>query len=125
MLEMLIVFWSLMNCFLGIVDDQSPVIADCPPAPITASTDMGLTTSSSVTFAPTATDAVDPAPTVACVPASGSVFPLGDTTVTCTATDSSSNMDTCSFNVTVEGNDKTLQMFSFLGFTTICIIELN
>ena len=113
MLEMLIVFWSLMNCFLGIVDDQSPVIADCPPAPITASTDMGLTTSSSVTFAPTATDAVDPAPTVACVPASGSAFPLGDTPVLCTATDSSTNTDTCSFIVTVTGNDTTLHKIQY------------
>ena len=36
---------------------------------------------------PTATDDVDPAPTVGCTPPSGSAFDLGTTTVTCTASD--------------------------------------
>jgi hypothetical protein len=49
---------------------------------------------------PTATDNC-PGVTVACVPASGSVFPLGTTTVTCTATDASGNTATCSFSVRV------------------------
>ena len=44
-----------------------------------------------VSFAPTATDLVDPAPEVTCDPASGSVFPLGATQVTCAATDASGN----------------------------------
>jgi len=38
---------------------------------------------------------------VVCNPPSGSVFPLGTTTVTCTATDAADNIATCSFNVTV------------------------
>ncbi len=38
---------------------------------------------------------------VSCVPPSGSTFPIGKTTVTCTATDSSSLTTTCSFDVTV------------------------
>jgi HYR domain-containing protein/IPT/TIG domain-containing protein/WD40 repeat protein len=55
----------------------------------------------SVTFAATAADACDAIPTVACAPASGSVFPIGATTVTCSATDSSANVASCSFTVTV------------------------
>jgi hypothetical protein len=36
----------------------------------------------------------------ACLPASGSTFPIGVTTVTCTATDMSGNTATCSFTIT-------------------------
>jgi len=52
-----------------------------------------------VSFSVTATDDCDPSPTIVCVPASGSIFPVGTTTVTCTATDSSGNEATCAFNV--------------------------
>jgi uncharacterized repeat protein (TIGR01451 family) len=38
---------------------------------------------------------------VACAPASGSTFPVGDTTVNCTATDQLGNTGQCSFTVTV------------------------
>ena len=48
-----------------------------------------------VTFAtPGATDSADPDPTVTSTPASGSTFPLGTTTVTCTATDHFGNTAT-------------------------------
>lgn len=51
---------------------------------------------------PTATDALDgPIATVVCTPASGSTFPLGTTTVTCTASDSHGNTGTASFSVSV------------------------
>src|SRR5207244_1727432 len=42
-----------------------------------------------------------PGVTVACAPPSGSTFPTGTTTVTCTATDAAGNTSACSFNVTV------------------------
>ena len=59
-----------------------------------------------VTFAtPSAADDFDPAPIVTANPASGSVFPLGVTTVTVTATDASGNTSTKTFTVTV--NDMT------------------
>ena len=48
---------------------------------------------------PVATDNC-PGVTVACVPPSGTPFPVGTTTVTCTATDASGNTATCSFTVT-------------------------
>jgi hypothetical protein len=54
-----------------------------------------------VNFTATATDNCTVPPTVVCTPASGSSFPLGTTTVTCTATDVSQLMSTCSFTVTV------------------------
>lgn len=54
-----------------------------------------------VTFAVTATDNRDPSPAVSCTPASGSLFPVGVTTVQCTATDAAGNSATGSFTVTV------------------------
>jgi hypothetical protein len=50
---------------------------------------------------PTASDAVDGAVTVVASKASGSVFPLGETTVTFTATDSAGNSAQSSFKVSV------------------------
>jgi HYR domain len=54
-----------------------------------------------VTFSVKATDTVDPDPSVACDPASGSIFPIGKTKVTCTAKDSSGNQTSKSFHITV------------------------
>ena len=50
----------------------------------------------------TATDAVDGDVDIECAPASGATFPLGTTTVDCTATDNAGNTATGSFAVTVE-----------------------
>src|SRR5262249_35766174 len=50
---------------------------------------------------PAATDDYDPSPDVSCSPASGVAFPLGPTSVSCTATDASGNTSTTSFTVTV------------------------
>ena len=54
-----------------------------------------------VFFSVPATDDHDPAPTVLCVPPSGSTFPFGTTIVTCTATDAAGNQGVCMFPVTV------------------------
>jgi hypothetical protein len=54
-----------------------------------------------VTFTATASDTNPLHPTVACTPASGSTFPLGATTVRCSATDAAGNTASGSFNVTV------------------------
>ena len=56
-----------------------------------------------MTFAATATDAIDPSPAVQCAPVSGTVFAVGTTTVTCTATDAAGNAATATFSVHVEG----------------------
>ncbi len=57
-------------------------------------------TSTVVDFAFSATDNCGLA-SYNCVPASGTVFALGSTNVTCTATDTSGNTTNCSFTVTV------------------------
>ena len=69
------------------------------PADITveATSPAGAT----VTFAVDAGDPVDPEPVVACSPASGSIFALGVTTVTCTATDDAGNEALGDFLVSV------------------------
>jgi Tol biopolymer transport system component len=56
-----------------------------------------------VTFDVSATDNTDPNPVVNCSPVSGSAFPIGTTSVTCTATDSSGNKVSGSFSVTLKG----------------------
>jgi large repetitive protein len=52
-----------------------------------------------VHFAATATDDKDASPLITYSMEPGSGFPVGSTTVTCTATDSSGNSSTCSFEV--------------------------
>jgi hypothetical protein len=54
-----------------------------------------------VEFTALATDDVDVDVAVTCVPGSGSLFPVGTTTVTCTATDTAGNTGIANFPVTV------------------------
>ncbi len=82
-------------------DTEDPVVS-CP-ADITVGNDPGMC-DAVVTFTPTATDNC-PGVTVVSVPASGSVFPVGTTLVTVTATDASGNTDVCTFNVTVNDTE--------------------
>jgi uncharacterized repeat protein (TIGR01451 family) len=82
-------------------DNEEPFVT--VPVDFTQSTDPGLATAV-VTYAASATDNA-PGVSVACVPPSGSAFPLGTTTVTCTATDGSGNTDSDSFQVTVEDTE--------------------
>ena len=56
-----------------------------------------------VAYSASATDNLDPSPTLSCVPPSGSVFPIGTTTVNCTATDHAGNSATGSFTVRAKG----------------------
>ncbi len=63
-----------------------------------------------------------PNPTIVCSPPSGSVLPLGATTVNCTATDAGGNTAACSFKVTVwdisirdDSGAGTLLINSFTG----------
>jgi uncharacterized repeat protein (TIGR01451 family) len=85
-----------------VVDTTAPSIT-CP-SNITANADSGQC-SAVVNFAASATDNCDASPTVVCTPASGSSFPVGLTAVNCTATDASSNSNSCSFNVTVSDTE--------------------
>jgi hypothetical protein len=84
------------------VRDTTPPVLTCPADIVTECTSAS---GAAVTYTAGAKDACDPNPTVACSPASGSTFPIGTTTVTCTATDDAGNTTSCTFQVTVE--DKT------------------
>jgi aminopeptidase S len=80
-----------------VVDQEAPVIT-CP-ADVTGAATSGA--GAVVTYAtPAATDACGAV--VSCSPVSGSTFPIGVTTVTCTATDAASNTASCPFTVTVD-----------------------
>jgi hypothetical protein len=85
-------------------DAVPPVLALPPDRTVDATSPAGAV----VTYTVTATDAVDPAPTVSCSPASGSTFPIGTTTVSCTASDASGNTSSGSFRVTVLGAKEQL-----------------
>jgi hypothetical protein len=86
--------------FVTLLDSVPPVIR-CP-ANVSVVPGSGQTSVVVNYPPPTATDNL-PGLSVACVPPSGSSFPLGSTTVTCTATDSSGNTSSCSFTVGVGG----------------------
>jgi uncharacterized repeat protein (TIGR03803 family) len=81
------------------VVDTTPPSITCP-ANITVG--CSLDRLAVVTYpAPAVSDTCDPHPTVTSAPASGSAsFPVGVTTVVCTAVDASGNTNTCSFTVT-------------------------
>jgi len=81
--------------------DSVPPVLDCP-ASVTVTDRLGSSAGEVVTFTVTATDGADPAPSIVCLPPSGSFFPRGTTLVTCTATDASGNQSTCEFAVTVQ-----------------------
>jgi len=60
-----------------------------------------------VVYSVSASDNVDPNPTVSCAPPSGSTFPIGDTTVSCTATDEAGNTSAPgTFTVHVKGAEE-------------------
>ena len=89
-----------------------------PPADTTAPTlrvpaDITVPSTSSagaiVSFVVTATDNVDPNPTVSCAPPSGSLFSIGTTRVTCSAADASGNRTTATFLVRVVGPEALLK----------------
>jgi YVTN family beta-propeller protein len=85
------------------VPDTDLTIA--PPANVTIDA-TGPSRATATYPAPTVTDGDDPTPPAAtCSPASGSMFPIGTTTVTCEATDPDDTpaTATASFTVTVNG----------------------
>ena len=79
---------------------------DTTPPVVTAPTDITEEatgpTGAVVNFVATALDDIDGPLTPTCVPASGSTFPLSDTTVTCTAEDAAGNVGSDDFLITVE-----------------------
>jgi hypothetical protein len=81
---------SSTNCVMNINCQGSTNITTCNPA------------GDIVTYPlPPASSSCGAITNIVCAPPSGSVFPIGSTTVTCTAYDSLGNSATCTFTVTV------------------------
>ncbi len=84
--------------FVVQVGDTTPPVLKLPSG-VTAFATSKL--GARVSYLVTATDNLDPHPSVSCSPASGSQFPLGATTVKCKAVDASGNASQGSFVVKV------------------------
>ena len=95
-----------MTGTLIVEDGTTSTPADTVPPTVLVSDDITLQTEdqngASATFNPQAIDNIDELITPTCSPASGSVFAIGTTEVVCTATDSSGNTASNSFNVIIE-----------------------
>jgi HYR domain-containing protein len=84
---------------VDVVDTTPPTLSLPAGIDVAAGSSDGMT----VDYTATASDVVDGDVQPSCSPASGSQFPVGDTTVSCTATDAHANTSSGSFTVTVEG----------------------
>ena len=104
---------TIMNCSTtdshgNTIRREIPIdVRDTTPPSLTLPPDfVGLEATSAqgrqVSFAASATDIVDGGRPVTCVPASGSSFPIGTTTVACTAQDTRGNVRTGSFTIHVQ-----------------------
>jgi hypothetical protein len=87
-----------------------PVTISCP-ANILVTAPSGQN-SVTVNLNVTATSSLGNDVQVVCNPPSGSTFPVGNTTVNCTATDPFGNQSSCSFNVTVNPPPPTISSIS-------------
>ncbi len=96
---------------------RPPVVADppvinCPPSVgDTATSDTGA----SIIFGAPSVEAGTAPVTAACTHTSGSSFPVGVTTVQCTATDAINRTASCSFQITVTPSPK-IALTKFLAF---------
>lgn len=89
------------NTFASVSTDfTAPVISGVPSD---FSVEVTSSAGATVTYdAPSATNNHDPTVTVSCAPDSGSIVGIGNTTVSCTSTDTAGNTGTASFTVTVQ-----------------------
>jgi hypothetical protein len=89
------------SCSFSItVNDTQPPVITCP-ANVVAVSPTPTSTGAVVCYPPPTASDNCPGVTTLCTPPSGSTFPVGVTTVNCTATDASGNTATCSFTVSV------------------------
>ena len=82
---------------LTITDTLPPVLTLPGPTTAEATSASGAV----VTYAATANDAATGPATITCTPPSGSTFPIGSTTVTCTSTDPTGHKATGTFIITI------------------------
>lgn len=94
-----------------VAPDPGPLAISCPPVTTPATSAQGAP----VTFpAPTTTGGRAPI-SVSCTPASGQTFPVGSTSVTCTATDAATSSAKCGFEVAVTAPPR-ISATKFLAF---------
>ncbi|MEO6652615.1 MAG: HYR domain-containing protein [Ilumatobacteraceae bacterium] len=88
---------SMRDFNVTIVDTTDPALSVPATTVVEATGPAGAT----VMYSAIASDIVDGVISPVCTPASGTVFPLGDTAVNCTATDAAGNAGRAGFTVTV------------------------
>ena len=99
-----LISWSLIiNYFVPFADQEAPLIS-CPTNR-TVNTDPSQAYATVVYTDPQVNETSGQIPTITCDVESGSHFRIGKTNVTCQAVDIFGNQETCTFTVTVEGND--------------------
>lgn len=87
--------------FTVTVNDTHPPAITCP-ANIIRSNDPNQCSAVATYSLPAVSDNCSGVGAPSCTPPSGTTFPKGITTVTCTSTDSSGNQTSCSFTITVQ-----------------------
>ena len=90
---------------ITVVDTTPPAVAVPADFAVNAVSPEGAP----VAFTVAATDLVSGTLAVSCSPASGGTFPIGDTTVTCTAFDRAGNTGTATFTVHVKSVAEQLE----------------
>jgi hypothetical protein len=88
---------SQTECTVQVMDVTKPVLSGASDLTVEATSAGGAV----ATYSVTAFDNVDGDSLATCSPESGGSFPIGDTTVNCSKTDSANNTGTASFTVTV------------------------
>jgi hypothetical protein len=97
--------WRTLILSRGAAQDTTPPVISVPGTiTANATTPSGAV----VTYSVSATDPDDAVASLTCLPASGSTFPIGTTTVNCSAADTNANTSSASFTVHVEGGAEQL-----------------
>jgi hypothetical protein len=105
-----VVLGTTVSQAIVIEDDEAPDLDNTPPVlslPGDIIAEASSALGASISYSASANDAVDGAVSVDCIPASGSTFAIGATTVNCSASDNAGNNASDSFTVTVNAVSAT------------------
>src|SRR5690606_38049216 len=106
------------------VVDQTPPVITCPaPIVVTCADAGGAAVEFDVPVSDSCSEVAVTCWTIADPPVevySGTVFPVGDTIVSCVAADSAGNASVCEFTITVEANDPTIETISAPATVSVC-----